>query len=276
MKQKLTYRGTPHQPNAPTLDMQEVSVAYAASNNTLTKRESAVYALEKITFQAEPGEQIAIIGPNGAGKSTLLKVAAGLLEPESGSVKMFGYTPDRHICIAYVPQRSEIDWQFPVTVADVVLMGRTRQIGLFRRPGKRDHEIVHASLERVQMAHMAHKQIGELSGGQQQRVFIARALALEANLLLMDEPMAGLDIPSQEATLDILDSLRPDQVTVLLATHDLGVAAERFDRVMLLHKHLVALGPAAAVLTTANLAAAYGAHMPTHNNGSAQPVAAGG
>jgi ABC-type Mn2+/Zn2+ transport system ATPase subunit len=276
MKQKFTYQGTPHQPNAPTLDMQAVSVAYAASNSGLAKRETAVYALEKITFQAEPGEQIAIIGPNGAGKSTLLKAAAGLLKPDTGSVTMFGYTPDSHICIAYVPQRSEIDWQFPVTVADVVMMGRTRQIGLFRHPGKRDREMVLSSLERVQMAHLAHKQIGELSGGQQQRVFIARALALEANLLLMDEPLAGLDMPSQEAMLDILHSLRPDQVTVLLATHDLGVAAERFDRVMLLHKRIVALGPATAVLTTANLAAAYGGHMPTHSNGTSKTVAAGG
>ena len=253
-----------------------MSVAYASSNNMLSKRETAVYALEKISFQAEPGEQIAIIGPNGAGKSTLLKVAAGLLKPDNGSVKMFGYTPDSHICIAYVPQRSEIDWQFPVTVTDVVMMGRARQIGLLRRPGKRDREIVQASLQRVQMAHLAHKQIGELSGGQQQRVFIARALALEANLLLMDEPLAGLDMPSQEAMLDILHGLRPDKVTVLLATHDLGLAAERFDRVMLLHKQIVAFGPATAVLTTANLAAAYGGHIPTHSNGTAQPMAAGG
>ena len=268
MTQTLTYRGTPHKPNTPTLNIQDVSLAYTISSSRLAKRETAVNVLDKITFQAEPGEQIAIIGPNGAGKSTLLKVAAGLLKPDSGSVKMFGYTPDSHICIAYVPQRSEIDWQFPVTVADVVMMGRTRQIGLFRRPGKRDREIVQASLERVQMADLAHKQIGELSGGQQQRVFIARALALETNLLLMDEPLAGLDIPSQEATLDILQSLRPDEVTVLLATHDLGVAAERFDRVMLLHKQIVALGPAAAVLTTANLTAAYGGHMQSTQNGT--------
>jgi ABC-type Mn2+/Zn2+ transport system ATPase subunit len=241
----------------------------------LAKRNAAVDALDKITFQAKPGEQIAIIGPNGAGKSTLLRVAAGLIKPDSGSVKMFGYTPDSHICIAYVPQRSEIDWQFPVTVADVVMMGRTRQIGLMRRPGKRDREIVHTSLERVQMAPLAHKQIGELSGGQQQRVFIARALALETNLLLMDEPLAGLDMPSQEAMLDILSKLRPDEVTVLLATHDLDIAAERFDRVMLLHKRIVALGPATDVFTMANLATAYGGTMPSDRNGSVQHMIAG-
>lgn len=275
MTQSLTYRGTPHQPDTPTLNIQDVSVAYSISSSRLAKRETAVYAIEKVTFQAEPGEQIAIIGPNGAGKSTLMKVAAGLIKPDSGTVKMFGYTPDSHICIAYVPQRSEIDWQFPVTVTDVVMMGRTRQIGLFRRPSKRDKELVQASLERVQMAHLAHKQIGELSGGQQQRVFIARAIALEANLLLMDEPLAGLDLPSQEMTLDILDSLRPDGVTVLLATHDLGVAAERFDRIMLLNKEIVALGSATAVLTTTNLATAYGGHIRTPSNGMAPSMTVG-
>ncbi len=270
MTQPLTYRGTPHKPNTPTLNMQGVCLTYVDSSSRLT--ETAVNVLDNITFRAEPGEQIAIIGPNGAGKSTLLKVAAGLIKPNSGSVKMFGYTPDSHICIAYVPQRSEIDWQFPVTVADVVLMGRTKQIGLFKRPSKRDREIVQKSLERVHMAHLAHKQIGELSGGQQQRVFIARALALETNLLLMDEPLAGLDIPSQEGTLDILDSLRPDGVTVLLATHDLGVAAERFDRVMLLNKQVMAFGPPASVLTAANLTAAYGGYMPANKNGIAPKI----
>ena len=252
-----------------------MSVAYASSNNILGKRETPINALDKISFQAELGKQIAIIGPNGAGKSTLLKVAAGLLKPDSGSVRMFGYTPDCHICIAYVPQRSEIDWQFPVTVSDVVMMGRTRQIGLMRRPSRQDREIVYTSLERVQMAALANKQIGELSGGQQQRVFIARALALAANLLLMDEPLAGLDMPSQEALLDILDGLRPDKVTVLLATHDLSIAAERFDRVMLLNKQIVALGSSTAVLTTANLAAAYGRRNPIHSSGAGQPMSQG-
>ena len=133
-----------------------------------------------------------------------------------------------------------------------------------------------ASLERVQIAHLADEQIGELSGGQQQRVFIARALALEADLLIMDEPLAGLDMPSQEAMLDILHSLRPDNVAVLLATHDLGVAAERFDRVMLLNKQIVALGPAADVLTTSNLTAAYGGQIPTHSKAAAKAMPEGG
>lgn len=246
---QITYRGTAHVPNTPTLDVQNVSLAYGSLGG---------HALEEITFQVDEGEQIAIIGPNGAGKSTLLKLIAGILKPDSGTISMFGSAPDTHICIAYVPQRSEIDWRFPVTVADVVMMGRTKQIGLFRRPSRRDHGIVQESLERVQAAHLAQKQIGELSGGQQQRVFIARALALETNLLLMDEPLAGLDIPSQEAMMDILDGLRPDGVTVLVATHDLRMAEARFSRLLLLNRSVVAFGAGTAVLTTQNLLTAYG------------------
>lgn len=262
MSQGLTYRGTPHKTDAPTLNLQSVSVAYSSVAGAFGRSKTAVYALEQVTFQARAGEQMAIIGPNGAGKSTLLKVVAGILRPDNGSVELFGYAPDKHICIAYVPQRSEIDWRFPVTVADVVMMGRTKQIGLFNRPGQTDYHIVQTSLKRVQASHLANKQIGELSGGQQQRVFIARALAMEANILLMDEPLAGLDIPSQEAILNILDSLHAENVTVLLATHDLGLVAERFDRVMLLNKQIVALGTPEAVLTTENLLAAYGGHVP--------------
>ena len=265
--QQIAYQGTPHHPNTPALHVENVSVAYASISQAFAAS-TAIDALENISFEVNIGQQIAIIGPNGAGKSTLLKVVAGILKPDQGHVEMFGDAPDKHICIAYVPQRREIDWSFPVTVADVVMMGRTKQIGLFRRPRQRDHEIVHSSLERVQAAHLAHKQIGELSGGQQQRVFIARALALEANLLLMDEPFTGLDIPSQEAILTILQGLRPDEVTILTATHDLNLAAERFDQVMLLNKQIIAFGPATAALSTQNLLAAYGGHLHVTGNGN--------
>ena len=258
---QILWRVPSHEPDAPTLEVEGISVSYITTGKAFAGSSTAVIALENVSFRADVGEQIAIVGPNGAGKSTLLKLVAGIVKPDRGHVEMHGCTPDRHICIAYVPQRSEIDWTFPATVADVVMMGRTRHIGLFRRTGKHDHEIVRASLERVQAWHLAKRQIGELSGGQQQRVFIARALAMETNLLLLDEPLADLDMPSQQAILDILTGLRPDGVTVLMATHDLSLAAERFDRVMLLNKRLVALGPAADVLTSDNLLAAYGAEM---------------
>ena len=257
MSQPLTYRGAPHHDHAPTLNINKLTVAYPSTGHPLSAANRTSTALDSISFTAEKGEQIAIIGPNGAGKSTLLKVIAGILKPDQGTVEMFGHAPSQHICIAYVSQRSEIDWQFPVTVFDVVMMGRTKQIGLFRWPSKRDRDRVYASLERVNASHLANEQIGELSGGQQQRVFIARALAQETDLLLLDEPLRGVDAPSQQAILAILKSLRPDGVTVLMTTHDLNIAADHFDRIMLINQQIVACGPPTAVLTNENLLTAY-------------------
>ena len=256
-----TYRGTPHTPDTPTLEAQDVSVAYAAVGNGRATPRGTQYALEDVSFRIERGEQIAVVGPNGAGKSTLFKLIVGVIKPSQGMVLMCGHQPDRHTCIAYVPQRSQIDWSFPATVEDVVMMGRIGRMGLFGRPRRPDWEHVRASLARVNAIHLAKKQIGELSGGQQQRVFIARTLAQEAELLLLDEPLSGLDAPSQQAIFDILESLRPDGVTVLVATHDLNLAAERFDRVMLLNKRIVAFDRGPAVLTAENLLAAYGGHV---------------
>ena len=258
---KITARGVKHQPAAPTLELKNVSLAYADGSNGITSSRSDQYALQDVTFRVETGERIAVVGPNGAGKSTLFKLIVGTLKPNQGEVNIYGQGPGGHICIAYVPQRSQIDWAFPVTVEDVVMMGRVGQIGLFRWPRRRDWDLVRASLDRVNARHLAKKQIGELSGGQQQRVFIARALAQEAELLLMDEPLAGLDAPNQEAIFETLDSLRPDGVTVLVATHDLNLAAERFDRMMLLNKRIVAFDRATAVLQPDNLLQAYGGHV---------------
>lgn len=258
---QIAHRGVAHEPDKPTLEMRGVSVAYAAGGNGVANPRSVAYALENVSFRVETGERIAVVGPNGAGKSTLFRLIVGTLKASQGEVNIFGHGPDGHICIAYVPQRSQIDWSFPVTVEDVVMMGRVGRIGFFRWPRRQDWAIARRSLERVNAGHLAKKQIGELSGGQQQRVFIARALAQEAELLLLDEPLTGLDVPSQETIFTILDGLRPDGVTVLLATHDLSLAAERFDRVMLLNRQIVAFGAATAVLTTPHLLAAYGGHM---------------
>ncbi|MCP4426127.1 MAG: metal ABC transporter ATP-binding protein [Chloroflexi bacterium] len=258
---KITGRGVKHQTAAPTLELKNVSVAYAEGANGVTSARSENFALRNVTFQVDAGERIAVVGPNGAGKSTLFKLIVGTLKPSQGEVNVFGRGPHGHICIAYVPQRSQIDWSFPVTVEDVTMMGRVGQIGLFRWPRRRDWELVKASLDRVNALHLAKKQIGELSGGQQQRVFIARALAQEAELLLMDEPLSALDAPSQEAIFDVLDALRPDGVTVLVATHDLNLAEARFDRMMLLNKRIVAFDTGTAVLQPDNLLQAYGGHM---------------
>jgi ABC-type Mn2+/Zn2+ transport system ATPase subunit len=239
-----------HDDRAPLLQLQNVTVTYG---NTM--------ALHGVSLEVQPGDQVAVVGPNGAGKSTLFNVIAGIVKPTSGSVRIGGSRPGRHICVGYVPQRNRIDWRFPVTVSDVVMMGRVGKIGLLRWPGRRDRELVQAALEQVGMQEFAHRQIGELSGGQQQRVFLARVLAQEAELLLMDEPLSGLDMPSQEAILAILESLRQQRITILVATHDLNQAAEHFPQMALLNRRLVAYGPPAQVLTPEHLMLAYGSQL---------------
>ena len=239
----------PHDPDAPILEVQKLSVRYDGH-----------FALENITFHLHAGERVAVVGPNGAGKSTLFKVVSGVLPPSSGEVKISGFGPRGHICIAYVPQRSQVDWRFPASVADVVMMGRIGQIGFFRWPRRKDWDIVHTALEAVDMNTLADRQIGELSGGQQQRTFLARALAQEAQLVLMDEPLNGLDAPSQEAILSLLEKLQHEKITVMVATHDLGQAANHFDRVMLLNQRIIRFGPPHEVLTSENLLHAYSGH----------------
>lgn len=220
-------------------------------------------ALENLTLKIEPGLRVAVVGPNGAGKSTLFNVIAGVLLASSGEVQIHGHRPGEHICIAYVTQSTALDWSFPASVRDVVMMGRAGQLGLLRRPGLRDHELVEQSLQTVKLLPLASRQIGELSGGQKQRLLIARALAQEADLVLLDEPLAGLDVPSQEQILNILDDMKERGVTVLFATHDLELAATHFDRILLLNRRLVAYGGSKEVLTAENLAQAYGGHMQT-------------
>lgn len=246
----LKHRRAVHVAGAPILELVDVSVRYDGRP-----------ALDSVSFRLTKGEQVAVVGPNGAGKSTLFKVIAGVLGPAQGKVLVAGHEPGGHICIAYVPQRSEVDWNFPVTVADVVLMGRIGKMGLLRYPSRQDRALARRSLEIVGLSGLADRQIGELSGGQQQRMFIARALAQEAELLLMDEPLTGLDVASQESIFRILDTLHSQQVTVMVATHDLNMAAARFDRVMLLNKRLFGFGAAAEVFTPDRLREAYGENL---------------
>ena len=239
-----------HDPSAPALELERVSVRYEGAP-----------ALENVSLRVERGDQVAVVGPNGAGKSTLFNVITGIIKPQQGSVRIAGSGPSRHICLGYVPQRNRIDWRFPVNVGDVVMMGRVGKMGMLRRPGRNDRALVQDALERVGMAAFAQRQIGELSGGQQQRVFLARALAQEAEVLLLDEPLAGLDIPSQEAILRILGEMRQAGLTLLVATHDLNQAAEQFDQMLLLNRRVIAFGPPAQVLTAENLALAFGGHL---------------
>jgi manganese/iron transport system ATP-binding protein len=244
------YPHTHHQPNQPVLDVAH-----------LTFRYNGRIVLEDISFHLHEGERIAIVGPNGAGKSTLIKVIAGVLQPQYGEVNIFGSRPRGHVCIGYIPQRSQVDWTFPVSVADVVMMGRSAKLGPLNWPRKKDWEVVHHALETVEISNLAARQISQLSGGQQQRMFIARALAQEAELMLMDEPLNGLDTPSQEGLLNLLDRLRTERVTVMVATHDLDQAASHFDRIILLNHRLISFGEPNKVLHTDNLLQAYGGRM---------------
>jgi manganese/iron transport system ATP-binding protein len=252
---RVAHRGVNHEPASPTVELVDVSVVYAGKNGMPEK------ALAGITCRITAGERVAVVGPNGAGKSTLFKLIAGMLKPSEGRIDIYGHGPAGHICIGYVPQAQQIDRNFPVNVEDVVMMGRIGQIGLFRWPRKQDWRHVRRSLEAVDAVHLARKQIGELSGGQQQRVFIARALAQEAEILLLDEPLSGLDIPSQEKIVAILDRLRDQSVTVLVATHDLNLATEHFDRVLLLNRSMVAFEQPELALSPRNLLQAYGAQL---------------
>jgi manganese/iron transport system ATP-binding protein len=248
---KLRFKTpAPHDAEAPILEASHLTVRYDGRP-----------ALEDVSFRLVGGERVAVVGPNGAGKSTLFRVIAGVLDPTGGEVTVAGHCPGGHICIAYVPQRSQVDWTFPVTVADVVMMGRAGRVGLLHRPGRSDWDYVGQCLQVVGMANLAKRQIGELSGGQQQRMFIARALAQEAELMLMDEPLTGLDVPAQEDIFRIMDELRGRRVTVMLSTHDLNLAAERFDRVMLLNSRLLGLGRPGDVFTPERLQTAYGDHL---------------
>ena len=241
------YPHIDHQRGKPILDVRDVFVRY-----------NGRVALENVNFHLHIGERVAVVGPNGAGKSTLFKAVSGVLQTNAGEITVSGSKPLAHSCIAYIPQRSQVDWNFPVSVADVVMMGRSAKLGPFNFPKKRDWDFVNHSLEIVELADLSHRQINQLSGGQQQRMFIARALAQEAELMLMDEPLAGLDTPAQEGLLNLLDALRGDKVTVMVATHDLEQAAKYFDRIMLLNKRIVAFGNSDSVLQSENLLIAYG------------------
>jgi ABC-type Mn2+/Zn2+ transport system ATPase subunit len=233
------------------LDVENIYVAY-----------NGTPALRDITFQVPHGARVAVIGPNGAGKSTLFRALVGLLPLQQGRVLIHGLALGHHLdCVAYVPQREEVDWGFPVTVRDVVLMGRYGRLGWLQHPSWRDHSTVTESLKAMGIVELANQSIGDLSGGQQQRVFLARALAQEPHILLMDEPFTGVDMTTQDVTLNLLDHLRSNQVTVLISTHDLNLAASRFDAVLLINKHLIAYGAPRQVLVQENLSRAFGPQL---------------
>ena len=219
-------------------------------------------ALEDISLTVSPGEILGIIGPNGSGKSTLFKVILGLIKPWRGQVRIFGEpTGARRSQVGYMPQMEMVDWDFPVTVEDVALMGTYGKLGLFRRPGKSDRLAAEEALEQVGMASLKKRLIGELSGGQRRRVLLARALADKPRLLLLDEPLAGLDATAQHQILDIVRSLQSQGATVALSTHDLSCVSSACYNACCLNRHLVAFGRPYEVLTEKVLSETFGTHL---------------
>jgi manganese/zinc/iron transport system ATP- binding protein len=235
----------------PLLDVHDLTVAYHRKP-----------VLWDVDWSLDRAALVAVVGPNGAGKSTLIKAILGLVPTTSGAVRVFGQPVDRvRRRIGYVPQRETVDWDFPVSVLDVVLMGTYGRLGWFRRPGRSQREWALACLADVGLSDFANRQIGQLSGGQQQRTFIARALAQRADIYFMDEPMAGVDAATERLVIRVLERLRGEGKTVIAVHHDLRTVAEYFDRVVLLNMRLIANGPTATTFTPDNLRRTYGARL---------------
>jgi manganese/zinc/iron transport system ATP- binding protein len=237
--------------NDPPLEVHDLTVAYHRRP-----------VLWDVDFAVPEGKLMGIIGPNGAGKSTLIKAALGLVPLASGWVRIYGksYDEQRRL-IGYVPQRESVDWDFPTDALDVVLMGRYGHLGWVRRPGAADRALALECLAKVGMADYAGRQISQLSGGQQQRVFLARALAQDASLYLMDEPFAGVDAATEKAIVALLNDLKGQGKTVLVIHHDLQTVREYFDWVLLLNMRQIAVGPTEEVFTGENLQKTYGGRL---------------
>ena len=219
-------------------------------------------ALEEITLDLPTGSLVAIFGPNGGGKSTLLKLIAGLVAPTTGTVETLGLPAGKAARrIAYVTQAELVDWSFPVSVWDVAMMGRYPRLGPWRRPDSTDREAVRDALDQVGMLDRAQSQIGELSGGQRRRAFLARAIAADPELYLLDEPVTGVDVTTQEDLMTVLHAETERGRTVIATTHDLAAAAAHFDTVIALNRRLVAMGSASLVLDPEVLSKTYGGHL---------------
>ena len=239
------------QVESPILEIHDLTVSYDQSP-----------VLWNVDLSLPAGKLIGILGPNGAGKSTLIKAIMGLVPTTGGYIKVFDRElNDVRSRISYVPQRESVDWNFPASVLDVVMMGTYGKLGLFRRPGKKEKQIALDCLEKVGMQGFVARQISELSGGQQQRVFIARALAQEADLYLMDEPFAGVDMATETAIFQLLQEMAAAGKTVIVVHHDIHSAMNYFDWIIMLNLHLVASGPKSEVVTEDLLRKTYGGKL---------------
>ncbi len=218
--------------------------------------------LWNVTLEVPGGSLVGLVGPNGAGKSTLLKAVTGMVPRISGAVRIFGKAyAEARADVAYVPQRETVDWDFPATALDVVLMGTYGRLGWFRRAGKAERDAALQALAKMEIEHLASRQISQLSGGQQQRTFLARALVQNAKLFLMDEPFAAVDAATERAIVMLLKELQAAGSTIVVVHHDLHTVPEYFDHLVLLNTRLVAAGPTAAVFTENNLQKTYGGKL---------------
>ncbi len=238
-----------------TISVKDLTVAY--------QEKPVIWDLD---FYAPEKTLLGIIGPNGSGKTTLLKSILGIITPTTGNIKVFGKTYDRfEHQIAYVPQKNSVDWNFPTDVFDVVLMGRYAHLSWFQRPTIQDKQIAWQALEMVQIQDFAHRHINQLSGGQQQRVFLARALAQQAQIFILDEPFVGIDIVTENLILQLLQQLRSQGKTILVVHHDLATVKKYFDWTFLMNTKHIALGPTSDVLTEENIAQTFGAQVLYHD-----------
>jgi len=219
-------------------------------------------ALWEVDFDIPQGAHVGIIGPNGSGKSTLLKTTMGLIKPASGQVRLFGNDVEQvRQKISYVPQKESVDWDFPVTVKDVVRMGRYRPGKLFGRLSKLDKQIADEAIDQLNIADLSNRHISELSGGQQQRVFIARSISQQADLYFMDEPFTGVDVATEEIIIDLIKKLCKANKTVIMVHHDLNTAPDYFDHIVMLNTRLIAAGKTEAVFNQDNISSAFGAQL---------------
>jgi manganese/iron transport system ATP-binding protein len=243
-----------HHSETMSLMVDDLSVVYANGHA----------ALQGATFSLQGGTICALVGINGSGKSTLFKSIMGFVRPTSGAVKINGAdikTALKNQLVAYVPQAEEVDWSFPVSVADVVMMGRYGKMNWMRIPRHVDHEVVEKSLRRVEMWDYRDRQIGELSGGQKKRVFLARALAQGGRMILLDEPFTGVDVKTEDAIIELLRELRAEGSVILVSTHNLGAVPEFCDQVVLINRKVLAYGPTDEIFTEQNLTAAFGGQL---------------
>jgi manganese/iron transport system ATP-binding protein len=260
-----TARSPPNDINGlgASISVRGLAVTYA---NGLT-------AVHDASFELDPGTICALVGINGSGKSTIFKALMGFVKPASGEIRLCGRPVEEAIqrnIVAYVPQSEEIDWNFPVLVEDVVMMGRYGHMNFLRMPSRADRYKVDAALERVGMSEFRSRQIGELSGGQKKRVFLARALAQEGRIILLDEPFTGVDVKTETAIISLLRELRAAGQLMLISTHNLGSVPDFCDQVVLLNRTVLAAGPTAEVFTQANLERAFGGVLRQFNLGGAQ------